>query len=94
MQPINYGAKVQFSAPADTSTPLTNAEKLKLQKVIGYLLYYAIAVDPTIIVALSTLASAQSQGTAATAYAMHQLLDYCATNPDAEVCFHSSDMVL
>jgi hypothetical protein len=94
MQPINYGAKVQFAAPVDTSTPLTNAEKLKLQQVSGCLLYYARAVDPTMLMALSTLASAQAKGTAATADAMHQLLDYCATHPDTEVRFHSSDMVL
>jgi hypothetical protein len=94
MQPINYGAKVQFATPADTSTPLTDAEKLTLQQVIGCLLYYARAVDPTMFVALSTLASAQAHGTEATADAMHQLLDYCATHPDAEVRFHSSDMVL
>jgi hypothetical protein len=94
MQSINYGAKVQFVAPADTSTPLTNAEKLKLQQVIDCLLYYARALDPTMLVALSTLASAQAQGTAATADAMHQLLDYCANRHDTEVRFHSSDMVL
>jgi hypothetical protein len=94
MQPINYGAKVQFATPADTSTPLTDAEKLTLQQVIGCLLYYARSVDPTILIALSTLASAQSHGTSATADVMHKLLDYCATHPDAEVRFHSSDMVL
>jgi hypothetical protein len=94
MQPINYGATVQFSTPADTSTPLTDAEKLKLQQVIGCLLYYTRAVDPTMLIALITLASAQAHGTEATADAMHQLLDYCSTHPDAEVCFHSSDMVL
>jgi hypothetical protein len=37
------------------------------------------------LVALSTLASAQATGTAATAEAMHHLLDYCATHPGAEV---------
>jgi hypothetical protein len=94
MQPINYGAKVQFATPADTSTPLTDAKKLTLQQVIRCLLYYARAVDHTMLVALSTLASAQAHGTAATAYAMHQLLDYCVTHPETEVRFHSSDMVL
>jgi hypothetical protein len=94
MRPINYGAKVHFATPADMSTPLTYAEKLKLQQVIGCLLYCARAVDPTMLVDLSTLVSTQAQGTAATADAMHQLLDYCATHPDAEVRFNSSDMVL
>jgi hypothetical protein len=46
------------------------------------------------LISLSTLASAQAHGTAATVDAMHQLLDYFTTHPDAEVRFHSSDMVL
>jgi hypothetical protein len=84
MHPINFGAKVQFEAPADTFTPLMDSEKLKLQQVIGCLLYCARAVDPTMRVALNTLASAQAQapgtrhtahGTAATAEVMHQLQD-------------------
>jgi hypothetical protein len=75
MQPINYGAKVQFSTPADTTTPLTDAEKLTLEQVSGCLLYYARAINSTMLVALSTLASAKATGTAATSEAMHQLLD-------------------
>jgi hypothetical protein len=94
MQPINYGAKVQFAMPDDTTTPLTDAEKLTFQQVIGCFLYYARSVDPTMLMALSTLASEQATDTAATAGAMHHILDYCATHPDSEVQFHSSDMVL
>jgi hypothetical protein len=94
MQPINYGARVQFADPADASAPLTESQKIKLQQVIGSLLYYARAVDPTMPVSLSTLASAQAKGTAATAEAMNQLLDYCTTHTDAEVRYHPSDMVL
>jgi hypothetical protein len=75
MQPINYGAKVQFATPADTSTTFMDAEKLTLQQVIGCLLYYTRAVDPTMLVALRTLSSAQYHGTEATSDAMHQLLD-------------------
>jgi hypothetical protein len=93
-QPINYGAKVQFVPPADNSAPLTDTQKITLQQVVGCLMYYARAVDPTMLVALSTQASAQAKGTAATADAMVQLLDYCATHPDEEVRYHSSDMVL
>jgi hypothetical protein len=88
MQPINYKAKVHIAAPACMSAPLTEAQKLKLQQVIGSLLYYAMAVDPTMFVALSTLASAQKKGTAATVEAADQLLDYCATHPEAEVRYH------
>ncbi len=46
------------------------------------------------LAALGSLASAQSKGTAATAQAATQLLNYCATHPNAEVCFQASDMCL
>jgi hypothetical protein len=94
MQPINYCAKVQFVTPADMSAPLTEPQKLKLQQVIVSLLYYTRSVDPTMLVALGTLASAQTKDTAATVEAMHQLLDYWATHPDTEFLYHPSDMVL
>ena len=46
------------------------------------------------LVALGTLASAQTQGTQATKRAANQLLDYCFTHPNARVRFHASGMVL
>jgi hypothetical protein len=92
--PPTYGAPVQFAAPADTSTPLLPAARTRLQEVIGTLLYYARAVDSTMLVALGTLASAQSTGTEATAIAVTQLLNYCATHPDATLRYHASAMVL
>ena len=56
------------------------------------LLYYACAVDSTMLVAFGSIASAAH--TAATAQAVTQLLNYCATHPDAVIRFHASDMVL
>jgi hypothetical protein len=46
------------------------------------------------LVALGTLASAQTKGTKATKKAAAQLLDYSFTHPDAKVRYHSSGMVL
>ena len=46
------------------------------------------------LVALNTLASQQAAGTQATLHAITQLLNYCATHPDATIRFHASDMVL
>jgi len=65
-----------------------------VQEVISVLLYYARAVDPTLLVALSTLATQQAHGTQATMEALTQLLNYCATHPNAVIRYHASDMVL
>jgi hypothetical protein len=58
------------------------------------MLHYARAVDSTMLVAIGTIASAQSKGTEATARPVTQLLKYCATHPDATIRYHASDMEL
>ncbi len=90
----NFGAPTQLAPLADSSNPLPPEGIQRLQQIIGTLLYYARAVDPTLLVALGTLGSAQSKGTIATAEATVQLLNYCATHPDACLRYCGSDMVL
>jgi hypothetical protein len=58
------------------------------------MLFYACAIDSTMLVALGTLASAQSQGTKATAKACTHLLNYCATHPNAVIRYTASGMIL
>ena len=90
----NYGAKIQLTDPEDT-TPLLDKNGIQfLQQVVGTLLYYARAVDSTMLVALGSLAAAQSKGTEATRDALVHLLNYCATHPDATLEFRASDMCL
>ena len=57
-------------------------------------MYYVIAVDNTILVALSTIASEQYAATSNTAKKTTQLLNYLATNTDATIKYTQSDMVL
>jgi len=91
--PIQYGAKVQRVA-ADTSAPLNPAEIKRVQDIVGTLLYYARAVDPTLLTALSAIAARQANGTRAVYDACHQLLDYVATHPNAGICYKACDMIL
>jgi hypothetical protein len=46
------------------------------------------------LVALGSLAAAQSEGTLATAKASVHLLNYAASHPDASILFHASNMCL
>jgi hypothetical protein len=55
-------------------------------------LYYARAIDCTMLMALGSLAAAKT--THATAQAVTQLLNFAATHPDAVLSYHASDMVL
>jgi hypothetical protein len=90
----NYGVSVQYADPEDNSKPLDKKGTERLMQVVGTFLFYGRAVDNTMLTALSTVASAQTQGTEKTMDALVQLLDYAATHPDAKVRFHKSDMIL
>jgi hypothetical protein len=93
-QPIEYGAKSQHSQPDDTSPPLNKADKKFVQEVTGVFLYYARAVDSTMLVALSAIATEQGAPTQNTLKKVHQFLDYAATHPNAIVTYKASDMIL
>jgi hypothetical protein len=60
--------------------------------VLGTLLYYARAIDSTLLPALSDLSTEQANGTRKTLFKFNQLLDYCHTNPEATVHFLASGM--
>jgi len=62
---------------------LDAADCKHVQEVIGMLLYYARAMDVTMLTALVTLAMQQAKGTKATMEALTQLLNYCTTHPHA-----------
>ena len=81
--PKQYGSAAQSVAPPDDSKPLSADNIKHLQCIIGSILYYARAVDMTVLVALSTIASRQAKGTEQTLSQARQLLDYLATHPDA-----------
>ena len=90
----NYGQKVQYAEPTGDSPPLDSVDINITQKNVGTFLYYGIAVDNTILVALSTIASEQSSATYNTAKKITQLLNYLSTHPGATIWYTHSDMVL
>jgi hypothetical protein len=89
-----YGALVQYAPQTDQQAQLPAPEITKLQQKVGTLLYYSIAVGPTMLVALGTIAANQSKATAMTANAVVKLLNYAATHPGATIRYRRSDMVL
>jgi Reverse transcriptase (RNA-dependent DNA polymerase) len=92
--PPQFGTKVQLTAPVDNSQPLDKKGILRLQQITGKFLYYSRAVDPTMNVTLSTLASQQAKGTEQTKKDAAKFLNYCATHPEATLRYHASDMIL
>ena len=78
----------------DSSPPLDKEGIKETMQIVGSLLFYARMVDPTIMMALSDLASAQTKATQETKKATSKLLDYCATHPNATIRYSASDMAL
>jgi len=92
--PKQYGAKAQAPLPVDISPKLSPDKIKEIQRVVGSILYYARAVDITVLMALSFIAIEQSKCTTNTIEKAEQLLDYLATYPDATIRFQASDMIM
>jgi alpha-L-fucosidase len=89
-----YGAKTQFVNETTPIPALSEKDVNKLQQLTGTLLYYARAVDPTLIMPINVLASEQSNTTEVTADKAIKLLNYCNTHPETKIRYHASDMIL
>ena len=92
--PIKYGAKAQYAEPEDNSPLLSKDDKRFVQEVTGTFLFYARAVDPTMLVALGSIATEQANPTKRTMEKVKQFLDYAATQEAAVITYRKSDMIL
>ncbi len=88
------GAKMQHATNKFTSPPLTGKEAKYVQEVAGTLLYYARAVNSTILPALSAITMEQANPTEKTRATIKQLLDYCAMQDKAVLAYKASKMIL
>ena len=71
---------ISEKAPAEE---LDKNKNKKLQKNVGKFLYYARAIDPTMLMALNSLAEVQNKPTVETAKQITQFLNYSTTHTDA-----------
>jgi hypothetical protein len=93
-EPKKFGSDAQAPLLPD-ATPVLNAKGIKwIQQIVGSILYYARAVDMTVPMALSSIAVEQMKATEKTMERCIQLLDYLASNSEAKVRFHVSDMIM
>jgi hypothetical protein len=86
-----YGAKVQYALDDDTD-PLSAADTKTLQEIVGSMLYYARAVDPTMLTTTNTIASLQSKPTQALRAQAVRLLQYAAAYPNNAIVYTKSKM--
>jgi hypothetical protein len=86
------------AAPAEPidhdSPPLTPDQKLRLQEIVGSFLYYARAVDCTMLTAVNHIASEQSRGTQHVIAIAERLLSYAASYPAHALVYRACEMIL
>ena len=91
---ITYGDKSQYATADDNSQLLSPTGKKIIQEVTGTFLYYARAIDATMLPALVSLATQQAAPTENIMTLAKTFIEYPATHPDAIITYHTSDMVL
>jgi hypothetical protein len=91
---LTYGVKAQYVEQEAPNIPLNKEGQKYIQAVMGTVLYYSRAVDPTMLVALNAIVTQQASPTHRTMERMKQLLDYCASQDEAVLTFHASNMIL
>ena len=69
----------QYAMKEDTSPHLLPTEIKHVRSIVGTFLYYARAIDCTMLPALAQIAQQQAQPTQNTLKKCHQLMDYAAT---------------
>ena len=89
-----HGATIQYAKDEDTSDLLNAGETQFIQQITGIFPYYARAVDPSMLVALSAIASTRAKPTAATLDKAILFLDYAVTYPDVMITYKASTMIL
>ncbi len=92
--PIQYGAKKQYPMQ-ESNAPLLDEKAIQfIQQVCGKFLLLGRAVDSTLLCLISAIASQSSKPTKDRMQQTLQLLDYLATQEDAVLSYHASNMVL
>ena len=90
----NYGAKIQV-APAEVDSPLLDAKGIKrVQAIVVALLFYGLAVDNKVLVALNTIGTKHAAATESTNESIDHLLDYLPTYPNDGIVYRAIKMVL
>ena len=90
-----YGEKGPKYIHQPDDSPLLNAvEQKRIERVVGALLYYAIAQDNTYLPAVCDISREQKHATKRTLEKVDRLLAYAAKYPNNLLEFKRSDMIL
>jgi len=89
-----YGAKQQYAPTPNLSQVLSSTEQMKIQMLVGALLYYARAVDNKLLVVLGSIVTQTYLPTQTTQDSINQLLQYVSTYQNDSIIYRKSEMQL
>jgi hypothetical protein len=78
----------------DLSPLLTPTQRTEIQAIVGTLLYYARAVDPSLLPIANEIASQQANPTQEVLTAANRALSYASARQNNFITYHACDMVL
>ena len=87
-------ANSQSPIPDDDIARLDNSGVLRVQRVVGCILYYSRAIDIPLLPALIEIGSDQAKATEETLDTTKKLLDFVSTSPNTVIRYVVSDMCL
>ena len=90
----NYGAKTQFVTVSNDAPAIDAVDKTRILEVLGMLLFFAQAIECTLLTAIGKLATEESQATNITMEKLTQLSKYCTAHPGATFRFTASNTTL
>ena len=80
--------------PEDKTKTLDKQGIKRIQEIVGTFLFYARAVDNTILTAFNAISMRQAAAAKDTARKITHFLNYAAMHPEATIRYHTSDMAL
>jgi hypothetical protein len=89
-----YGLTLPQTEEIDNTPRATPEQQSFLRSAVGMFLYYALAIDCTLLLTLSKLAAQQSAPTTNTMVMLDRFLNYIAHHPDATITYRPSNMQL
>ena len=92
--PPQYGKHAHDVLPDPPSELLTPEQHKELQEIVGVFLFYARAVDPTMLTPLSKIASKQAKPTTLLLPDIERFLQYATKYPNAGQRIRASKMIL
>ena len=89
-----YVKHIQLATQQSSAPKLNSADTNRVQSINGTFLYYALALDPTMIPSIKNISACQYVPTQYIMEPFNQVMDYVSTHPNSTIRYHPSNLIL